>query len=136
MNENLLAFCSELEESIRSAYESSLTVLEAEKLAAKFLAGSLKITNELEKCDLDRRMRKAGVKAIRAAVYLDHINRSEKKPSDTLLGALVDSDTIVNQQQNDLDVADVLVDKLKNYLSIFHEAHVFCRGISKGAYNG
>lgn len=131
---SLISLCEELESKITEAYESGVSMPEAEKLAAGFLTASLSIAKEMESLDLDKRMRKAGLKAIKAAVFLENATKGDKKPSDKMLEALVDSDKIVVDEQNAFDRAEVLVNKLNNYLSIFHEAHIYFRGIAKGNY--
>jgi hypothetical protein len=79
-------------------------------------------------------MRKSGVKAIRAAVYLEGATKGEKKPSDVLLEAVVNTDKIVQDEQNALDAAEVRRNGLENYLSVFREAHIFFRGVAKGRF--
>src|SRR5262245_31155706 len=97
----------DLESEIKDAYEGSgKTVEEAEKLAAKFLHAQMQISSELKTSDLDTRMKKAGVKAIRAQMYLEEVSKSEKKPSDTLLDQVLNSNNIVVAAQSDFDEAE------------------------------
>jgi hypothetical protein len=134
MNKQFLAFCESLKKDITRSYEEGVTMEEAEKLAAKFLDGSLQVGAALQVTDLDRRMKKAGVKAVRAAAYLDAASQGDKKPSDKLIEAVIDSDKVVADQQKLFDEAEVQVEALQNYLSVFHEAHVYYRGIAKGRF--
>lgn len=127
-------FCEELSESIKAAYESSVTIEEAEKLAAKFLHGQLQVAEQLRNADLDARMKKSGLKAVKAAVYMDGATRSEKKPSDVLLDHVINQDGSVNAAQDALDKAEVNRDHLQSYFSVFKEAHIFFRGVSKGRF--
>lgn len=119
---------------INKAYESPVTIEEAERLAAKFLDAQIQVGAELQVVDLDARMKKTGVKAIRAAVYLDTATAGDKKPSDVLIEAVINSDERVKKEQEELDKAEVKRDALYNYLNVFKESHIFFRGVSKGRF--
>lgn len=134
MNESLKALCQELTQEIQNSYEESVTMEQAEKLAAKFLYAQLQISKELATTDLDARMKKSGVKAIKAAVYHEEATKGDKKPSDAFLQSLVDKSMEVIQSQDDFDRSEVSKDELYNYFNIFKEAHIFYRGISKGRF--
>lgn len=134
MFEDFNKFCVDLELDIAKAYESSATLDEAEKLAAKFLLGMIRVGNQLQRVNLDARMRKAGVKAIRAAVYLNEARATDKKPSDTLLEQVVNSSKEVRDAQNSMDTAEVESNRLDSLLQVCREAHVYFRGISKGRF--
>lgn len=134
MNNQFLAMCEDLTNDIKKAYEGGCELAEAERLAAKFLHAQIQVGTELQKADLDARMRKTGVKAIRAAVYLDGATKGDKKPSDTLLEAVVNSDKIVQDEQTSLDTAENNRNAFENYLSVFREAHIYFRGIAKGRF--
>lgn len=127
-------YCKELQANIKSAYEEGVTLEAAEKLAAKFLDAGIEVGEELKVSDLDRRMKKAGLKAIKAASYLNAATQGDRKPSDKLIEAVIDSDREVSTQQELLDIAEVYVNNLENYLRVFHEAHIFFRGVSKGRF--
>ena len=124
----------ELENDIKSAYEGNVTVEDAEKLAAKFLGAMFRLSSQLAAADLDSRMRKTGVKAIRAAIYLEEATRNEKKPSDTLLSAIVDKSKLVQDEQNLFDTTEVERDNLERYYNIFKEAHLYFRALAKGRF--
>lgn len=125
---------NELTDEIKKAYESNVTLEEAEKLASKFLYAQILISDEIRSVDLDCRMKKSGVKAVRAAVYLEEACKGDKKPSDVMLGALVDRNELVIGEQTSFDEAEVNKDALYNALSILKEAHVHFRQISKGRF--
>jgi len=132
--DEVLDFCAELEKDIEGAYSEGTNLEQAERLAAKFLTGQLLVSKELEASDLDSRMRKSGLKAIKAAVYMEAATKGDKKPSDTFLQSVVDMDQVVGDAQNLLDSSEVNRDKLERYYNIFREAHVFFRGVSKGRF--
>lgn len=134
MNKDFKEMIEELSQDIQGAYEDSPTIPEAEKLAGKFLYAQLQISDELMRSDLDARMKRAGTKAVKAAVYLEHATEGLKKPSDTMIGARVDSSDIVMGQIKAEAEADVERDWLKNHLEIFKEAHIFFRNLSKGSF--
>jgi hypothetical protein len=127
--------CKQLETSIESSYNEGVTMEEAEKLAAKFLSAQLMVSKELTKADLDSRMRKSGLKAIRAAVYMDEATKGEKKPTEAMLSMLLDQNEIVSGEQKSLDEAEVSREELTRYYNIFQNAHIYYRGIAKGNFN-
>lgn len=134
MNNQFTSFCETLKKDITRSYEEGVSMEEAEKLAAKFLDGSIQVGEAIKTSDLDRRMKKAGVKAIKAAVYLEAATQGDRKPSDRLLEAVVDSSKLVTDAQQSFDEADVEVANLSNLLSVFHEAHVHFRTIARGRF--
>lgn len=129
-------FYSDLQKKIEATYTEGVTVDEAEKLAAEFLHAQMVVSSELRQLDLDARMRKSGVKAIRSAVYLAEIKKHDKKPSDVQLSAIVDSDDIVDREQQDYDTAEANKAELERLYDIFLNAHIYFRGIAKGSFNG
>lgn len=136
MTKELQALCDELSTDIQRAYEESISISEAERLAAKFLGAQLKVANALQVADLDARMRKSGLKAIKAQVYLENAAKGDKKPSDVMLNAMVDTSAEVLDGQGPLDEAETNVNLLKNYYDVFLNAHIYFRAISKGAFGG
>lgn len=134
---NFKTLCQQLEEVIVSAYTESVTVEEAEKHAARFLHAQMTVSNALRTKDLDARMRKSGLKAVRAAVYTEEVSKHEKKPVEAQLAAVLDTNELVASAQDDLDTAEVDRDELERYYDIFHNAHLYFRGIAKtGSFNG
>jgi hypothetical protein len=128
--------CKDLEEKIKQSYESGVTVSEAEKLAGEFLSAQIQVSEELKVLDLDSRMRKSGVKAVRAAIYMEAATKDAKKPSDVMLDAMVNMNPVVQKEQDELDRAEVSRDALERYYNIFQNAHIFYRGIAKGNFGG
>lgn len=134
-NVKVAVLCEELAEEIKKSYESGVTMEEAEKLASRFLHAQFVISNNLRTLDLDARMKKSGLKAVKAAVYHDNASKAEKKPSDTYLQNLVDLDENTLAEQRLLDTAEVERDLFQNYLGIFKDAHVHFRTIAKGRFD-
>jgi hypothetical protein len=126
----------QLEDKIKNAFESGVTLDEAERLASEFLYAQSQIAEALRVQDLDARMRKSGLKAVKAAVYLDEASKTDKKPSDVMLQARVDMNDLVSSEQKSFDQAEVDVEYLHNLFSICKEAHVHFRGIAKGRFDG
>lgn len=124
----------ELTAIIQSAYESSVTIQEAEKLAARFLHAQIEVSEQLRGADLDARMRKSGVKALKSAVRMEEVRKHEKKPTEGTLEDVVNTNEMVTQEQEALDKSEVDRDLLSNYLNIFKDAHIFFRGVSKGRF--
>lgn len=126
--------CKELEGKIQKSYEEGTTLEEAERLAAEFLYAQLAVSSELKAADLDSRMRKSGVKSVRAAVYLDIVNKADKKPTEAQIEHTINVTELVNSEQNGLDAAEVERDELTRYYNVFREGHIYYRGISKGKF--
>ena len=93
------------------------------------------ISKELAALDLDARMRKSGVKAIRGAVYLEEARRGDKKPSDTMLTAFVDTSDLVTGEQKRLDEAEVKKAELERIFDILTNGHIHYRTIAKGSFS-
>lgn len=133
---NFKDLCEQLEAKIKESYEQGVTLETAERLASEFLYAQLQVSGELKKADLDSRMRKSGVKAVRAAIYLDIIQKISKKPTEAAIGANIDSDKIVLDEQHSLDLAEADRDELERYYNIFIQAHVHFRNLAKGNFGG
>lgn len=126
--------CASLESKIKASYEEGVTLEDAEKLAAEFLGAQMKVSAELSVADLDSRMRKSGVKAIRAAVYTDACSKADKKPTEGALEHLLNLSDLVQGEQTEFDRAEVRRDELERYYNIFKDAHVYFRQMSKGRF--
>lgn len=124
----------DLESKIQEAYTKGVTLEEAERLAAEFLHAQLWISAQLKKADLDSRMKKSGVKAIRAALYLETVKSSDKKPTEAAIDATLNSNELVIGEQRLLDEAEVDKAELERYYDVFANAHIFFRGVSKGRF--
>ena len=131
-----LELSKELEQHIANTYDTGVTMEEAERLAAKFLHAQMVVSAELRRSDLNARMRKSGLKAIRAAVYANAIASADKKPTEGQLEHTLNMDSNVSQEQDGLDEAEVQRDELNRLYSVFQAAHVYYRQISKGNFNG
>ncbi len=129
---------AELEECrriITEAYGSPVSIDDATLYAARFLATQMTVADELQKTELDARMRKNGVKVVSSKAYLDEVARHDKKPSDTLLENTVASHELVKREQEALARAEVRANYLDNYYNILKDGHIFFRGIAKGKYD-
>lgn len=124
-------FCSKLEAKIVNSYEESITLEEAEKLSAEFLYAQLQVSSELKKADLSSRMRKQGVKAIRAALYTEARSKADKI-TEAAITAMLDANELVASEQIAFDTAEVDRDELERYYNIFLNAHIFFRGVARG----
>lgn len=129
-----IELCKTLEDKIKSSYEEGVTIEVAERLAGEFLYAQMVLSTELKKSDLNARMRKSGVKAIRAAIYMDSVNKAEKKPTEAQIEHTINMNEIVCGEQLDLDKAEVDKSELERYYGIFKEAHIYYRGIAKGKF--
>lgn len=127
--------CKVLEGDIQRSYTEGVTVGEAEKLAGQFLHAQMQVSEHLKKVDLDAKMRKTGVKAVRAAIYMEAATKDPKKPSDVMLEAIVNLNDVVQAEQTSLDEAEVNRDNLERYYNIFRDAHVHFRTIARGKFD-
>lgn len=127
-------FIKELEEVIVSVYETGVTLEEAEKLAGRFLHAQLQVSTLLKEADLNARMRKSGLKAVKAAAYTNIVGKSDKKPTEAAIDAMITSDEIVDSEQQGFDKAEVERDELERVYNVCREAHVYLRGIAKGRF--
>ncbi len=124
----------ELKLDIEKAYEEGVTLEHAERLAAKCLSIQIQLSAQLSNADLDSRMKKSGLKAIKAVVYMKAATSGDKKPTEAMLTAIIDSDELVLGEQNRFDEAEVLRNQLENAYDICKEAHIYFRGIAKGRF--
>ena len=127
-------FLEELENDLKRAVQTNMETDEAERLAAKFLLARLEVGKLLRDQDLDARLAKQALKTEKAVAYLGEVKKNEKKPSDTMLEQLVNTDEGVAGAQKSFDEAEVNRDRLQDYYSTFHEGHIFFRGIAKGRF--
>lgn len=128
------SFIKELEAEIEKSYSEGVTLEEAERLAGKFLVAQLQVSRELQKADLDSRMRKTGVKAIRSAVYLNIVKNAEKKPTESQIEATINVDDIVSKEQESFDIAESSKAELERIFDVLINAHIFFRSLSKGRF--
>ncbi len=132
---NFKQYVETLEAKIINSHENGTTLVEAEKLAGEFLAAQMRVSAELAKVDLDSRMRRTGVKAVKAGVYMDAATKDVKKPTEAALSAIIDTNEIVIREQNDYDGAEVIKAEYERLYSVFQNAHIFYRTIAKsGAF--
>ena len=129
-------FAVNLEAKIIASYEVGVSLEQAELLASEFLAAQLRVSAELKLRDLDARMKKTGVKALRSAVYINTATKGDKKPTEASIAATIDTDAHVMEQQRLLDTAEVERDELERYYNIFQNAHVHYRNVAKGTFGG
>lgn len=136
MSTDFINFCEELKEEIQSAYTGEISLTKAERISAKFLDGMWRVSDQLHSIELDARMKKAGLKAVKAGVYMEAATATDKKPSDTYIDNIINKSPLVNQQQDALDTVEVERDLLERYLGIFKEAHIYFRGMAKQSFGG
>ncbi len=131
---NFQEFVENLETKIKNTYLEGISIDDAEKLAAEFLHAQMIVSTQLSKADLDSRMKKAALKAIRSAAYIGIIDSNEKKPTEAAIEAMINTNPLVSTQQDGFDDAEVDRDELQRYYQIFRESHIYYRGISKGKF--
>lgn len=128
-------FCKQLENKIVSAYDGVSTE-QSERLALEFLQAQLFASAELTEKDMDARMKKSGNKAIRAAVYLNTVSSSDKKPTEAQISAIIETDEQVATQQNLSDAAEVELGEIQRFYDIFTRAQLLFKKRSEGSFGG
>lgn len=126
--------CKELEAAITTSYEEGVALDEAEKMATKFLAGMLAVSERLKNSSLDAKMRKQGAKAVRAALRLEEMKGAERKPTESTLDALVDTNELVQGEETRQYEAEETRDELQRKYDIYKEGHIHFRSIAKGRF--
>lgn len=121
---------------VQAAFQSGISMADSESLANEFLDAKMRMATEMTKLDLDARMRKQGVKAIKAAIYMEAATKDLKKPSDTLLEHLVNQNALVMCEQTAYDEAEVALAEVERIYANLHEAMILYRGIAKGGFGG
>jgi hypothetical protein len=128
---NFQEYLDELESKIEQAYTQDLSLQENEKLSGEFLQAQFKIASKLRVKSLDARMKKAGMKAIRSAVYLKLLKESDKKPTESNMDAIITTTPEVSQAQDLFDSAEVESEYLERMFKVCESAHVFFRQQAK-----
>lgn len=128
--------CEELTDDIQNAYDQSVTMDEAEKLATRFLSAQMTLVSKLQKSDLDARMKKQGVKAMRGQVYGESASKGEKKPTEAAIASMIETNELVKAEQKQFDTAENNAEYVKNILGVCREAHIHFRTIAKGQFSG
>lgn len=129
-------FCKDVENKIINSYENGVTLEEAEKLAGEFLYAQMRVSEEIKRVDLDARMRKAGLKAVRAAVYRESTDApaGARRVTEAAMEHIINSNELVQGEHEDFDKAEVERDSLSRLYNVFREAHIYFRGIAKGRF--
>jgi hypothetical protein len=128
--------CAELKEAIERAYSEGVTIPDAEKLAARTLTIRLELSDEIKQVALDARMKKHGVKAVRADVYMEELCKHDKKPAESFLEHAVNLSEKVATEETSFAEAEAEYQKLMAYLDVFKDAHLYFRNIAKGTFEG
>lgn len=123
-----------LEQKIIKAYTEGTNLVDAESLAAEFLEAQIKVSEELKEESIRHRMLKADLKERAASVLYAAATAGDKKPSDSILQALVDKDPGVKEAYQVHIVAEEHANELERLYNIFRESHVYFRGISRGKF--
>ena len=128
--------CEDLKAAIKKGHETDTSVSEAELLACKALDACLALADEIQSIDLKTRMRKAGVRTIRAQAYMDEIAKHDKKPAEGYLDAAIALQSAVQAAEQDLAEHEVELNRLKTYADVFAESHQYFRAIMKAGFGG
>ena len=134
MKQTLNEVFESLRTTIEKAYESGVTLQEAERLAAQTLLIRLQLADQIKSMDLSARLKKHGVKAVRAQVYMEELAKHDKKPAENYMDNAVNLSDLVKAEEREYAEADVSKDQMMTYMDIFKDAHLYFRGIMKGTF--
>lgn len=132
MRDDQTSAFAELEKDVEKAYEVGVTMEEGERLAAKFLRAMMQVSSAIRTKSLDARMKKNGYKTLRASAYLTIVQGNDKKPTETHISAMLDTDKDVIGAQDVYERADEDNLVLERLFAIFKEAHLYFRGVGRG----
>jgi len=124
-----------LEQKIIKSYTEGTNLVDAESLAAEFLAAQIQISEEVKEESIRHRMLKADLKEKAAAVLYNAATAGDKKPSDSILQALVDKDPGVKEAYQVHVVSEERANELERLYNIFRESHIYYRAIGKGRFD-
>ncbi len=133
---NLEKELNSLKKSIESAYQEGVTIPQAEKLASKTLLVRMQLADEIQCNDLDARMKRQGVKAVRGQEYTRIATASDKKPTETAIESQINTSELVIDAENEYAIADTAKDRLQLYSGILADAHIFFRYTARGTFEG
>lgn len=119
---------------IEATSEEGCTLEQAERTAAMSLGIMNSLSEQLKHQDKDRRMRKRGLKAIKSAVRMAEVKKYDKKPTESQLQDVVDTDELVMKEEQAFDDSEVDTEELERQYGIAKESHLYFRGISKGRF--
>jgi hypothetical protein len=119
---------------IQQAADEGLTLEGAEKAAGVALGVMNDLSAKLAAADLDRRMRKRGLKAIKSAVRTEEVKRHEKKPTESALEDVINLSPLVCGEEEAFDTAEVNTEELERQFAIAKESHLYFRGASRGRF--
>jgi hypothetical protein len=134
VKDNLAKTVKDLKQEIVKAYEQGVTIVEAERLAALTLHARLLLSDEIKVIDLDAKMRRNGVKSVRANAYMEELSKHDKKPAEGFLENAVNlNQEVLNEEISFFEVESER-NRLESYLDIFKDAHLYFRQICKGTF--
>ncbi len=124
----------QLIKEIESVSDQGVTLDHAERVAGLALSTMNELSEQLAVTDKARRMRKAGLKAVRAITRQEEIRKHDKKPTESQLDDVLTLSAVVQKEEDGFDEAEVETEKLEREFSIAKESHLYFRSISKGRF--
>lgn len=129
----------ELRADLKLVSDEGVSLEDAERLAAKFADALLELggmDGHIQRAVLDAKLKKGSYKTFRAKVYLDTVNASEKKPTETMIESIILTNADVSKAEDAYHKAEEYAESLKRTYDVFRDVHIYFRGVAKGAFNG
>lgn len=124
-----------LEQKIIQTAQEGVTPMVAETIAAEFLSAQIQVSEELKVTAIKAKLLKSILKEERAKLLYKEATTPDKKPSDSILQAVVDKDQNVLYCQKNFDTGEEDAKELERLYDIFRESHIYYRGVSKGKFD-
>lgn len=124
----------QLIKEVDAVNDQGITIDHAERVAGLALSTMNELSEQLAVTDKARRMRKAGLKAIRAITRQEEIKKHDKKPTESQLDDVLTLNGMVQKEEDGFDEAEVETELLERQFGISKESHLYFRSISKGRF--
>ena len=122
----------QLVDQIGKAANETVTIEDAERIAGFSLFVMNSLSEQLKTLDIERRMRKSGLKAIKSATRITETKKHDKKPTEGALDDAVNTNELVISEEQAFDDAEVETEETKRQYDIAAESHLYFRSLMKG----
>ncbi len=125
--QNLDEVIKDMTDKMKIIKEVGVDSSTADALAADFALARLAAIEVRKEIELKAKLKKTSVEAVRGSIYLDIVSKSEKKPTESMLEHILNTDKIVVGEENSLAKLEVETKALTEYADIFKDMHILCR---------
>lgn len=125
---------NQLIKEVEAVADQGITLDHAERVAGLALSTMNQLSEQLLITERNRRMRKAGLKAIKAATRQEEIKKHDRKPTESQLDDVLALNALVQQEEDGFDDAEVETELLERQFGIAKECHLYFRSVSRGRF--